>query len=228
LWNNNVSLDQLRSSTELICFAAKWLGEPARATRFWSVNDGKQVMVAEAHGLLDEADIICTWNGRKFDIPHLNREFLEGGLKPPSPYRQVDLCEVVKKQFRFPSNKLQYVSTTLGMRGKVQHAGHRLWVQCMAGDPAAWKKMETYNKQDVILLDGLYRRLQPWIPGHPSWASFLEEDVCPKCGSPKLQKRGFAYTQQSVFQRYQCQGCGGWSRGTKRETGVTIREVANG
>src|SRR5579859_6885022 len=114
------------------------------------------------------------------------------------------------------------------MRGKVQHAGHRLWVQCMAGDPAAWKKMETYNKQDVILLDGLYRRLQPWIPGHPSWASFLEEDVCPKCGSPKLQKRGFAYTQQSVFQRYQCQGCGGWSRGTKRETGVTIREVANG
>lgn len=229
LWNQNVSLNQLRQSTKLLCFSAKWLGDPVKDTLFFSVNNSRQTMVACAHHLLDQADAVMTWNGRKFDIPHLNREFLEGGLKPPAPYRQVDLCDVVKRQFRFPSNKLQYVSVQLGLSGKVSHEGHTLWVKCMAGDPAAWKRMERYNKQDVILLEGLYKRLQPWIPGHPSWASWSGADVCPKCGDGlHLQKRGWAYTQQSVYQRYQCTKCGAWSRGTKREHGITIREVANG
>jgi hypothetical protein len=228
LWQQNVGLDQLRQSTELLCFAAKWQGDPNRETVFWSVNDGKDTMVRAAHTLLDEADFVTTWNGKRFDIPHLNREFLEGGLKPPAPYRQVDLCEVVKKQFRFPSNKLQYVSTRLGLKGKVDHEGHKLWVACMAGDPAAWKRMERYCRQDTNLLDPLYVKLQPWIPGHPSWAAWQGVNhVCPACGSGKLQARGYAQTLQSVYQRWQCQDCGKWSRSTKREFGTNIREVAS-
>jgi len=229
LWNQNVSLNQLRQSTELLCFAAKWLGEPAKDTRFYSIpRNSRELMVVHGHELLDEADAVMTWNGRKFDIPHLNREFLEHGLRPPSPYKQIDLCDVVKRQFRFPSNKLQYVSTQLGLRGKAGHEGHELWVKCMAGDEAAWKRMERYNRQDVILLEGLYRKLQPWIPGHPSHAALEGAHVCPRCGSGQLQKRGSALTLQSSYQRYQCKNCGGWSRDTKRLSGVTIREVANG
>jgi hypothetical protein len=234
LWNQNVGLDQLRESSELMCFAAKWLGDPAKQTRFVSGehdprhSGGRREMIQAAHDALDEADAVATWNGRKFDIPHLNREFLEGGLKPPSPYKQIDLLETAKRQFRFPSNKLQYVSTRLGLSGKVSHQGHKLWTACLAGDEAAWKRFERYNIQDVILLDGIYRHFQPWVPGHPSHAAFEDGTVCPKCGSGKLQKRGYALTQQSGYQRYQCQKCGGWSRGTKREYGVTIREVANG
>lgn len=229
LWNQNVSLNQLRQSTELLSFAAKWLGEPAKTTVFRSsFHDGRMVMVEAAHELLDQADAVMTYNGKRFDIPHLNREFLEFGCLPPSPYRQIDLCEVAKRQFRFPSNKLQYVSTQLGLRGKVGHEGHELWVKCMAGDPAAWKRMERYNKQDVILLEHLYRKLQPWIPGHPSHAALEGAHVCPRCGSGQLQKRGTALTLQSSYQRYQCKNCGGWSRDTKRLSGVTIREVANG
>jgi hypothetical protein len=228
LWNQNIGLDQLRQSTEMICFSAKWLGDPQKETVFWSVNDGKDAMIRAAHILLDEADAVIHYNGRKFDIPHLNREFVQAGLKPPAPYRQIDLCDVVKRQFRFPSNKLQYVSRALGLRGKESTGGHKLWVACMAGDPKAWARMERYNRQDVILLEGLYRKLQPWIPGHPSHAAFKGGHMCPKCGSLKLQKRGFAFTLQSAYQRYQCQDCGGWSRSTKRTDGVTIREVANG
>jgi predicted RNA-binding Zn-ribbon protein involved in translation (DUF1610 family) len=233
LWNQNVGLNQLRESAELLCFAAKWLGDPARQTRFVSGEydprhpDGQFEMVQAAHDVLDEADAVVTWNGRKFDIPHLNREFLEYGLKPPSPYRQIDMCDAVKRQFRFPSNKLQYVSTQLGLSGKVSHEGHGLWVKVMAGDEPAWKRFERYNKQDVILLDGLYGRLQPWIPGHPSHAAMAGQNSCPKCGSDRLQRRGLAYTLQSAYQRYQCRKCGAWSRSTKRESGTTIREVAN-
>ncbi len=38
----------------------------------------------------------------------------------------------------------------------------------MNKDPAAWKVMEKYNKQDVLLLEKVYDRLLPWIKSHPN------------------------------------------------------------
>jgi len=175
--------------------------------------------------MLDQADVVETWNGKRFDVPHLNREFLELGLNPPSPFQQTDLMEVAKKRFRFPSNKLQYVSTALGFHGKVEHEGHTLWVKCMNGDPEAWERMEEYNKQDVWLLEDIHNRFLPWIQQHPSYA-VNGDFVCTRCGSNRLQRRGEARTLQSVYQRYQCLDCGGWSRDTKRQRGAMLREVA--
>ena len=225
LWNNNVSLNQLLESGEVICFAAKFKNEPGTVFRS-SFHDGKGTMVSVAHELLDEADAVIHFNGQRFDIPHLNREFVEAGLTPPSPYAQIDLLKVVKKNFRFPSNKLDYVTKKLGLDHKVQNSGHQLWVKCMAGDYQAWEEMKAYNMQDVVITEQLYDKLLPWITSHPSVALHddLEEHSCPNCGSTELEKRGRAYTSVSVFQRYRCV-CGKWSRGNKRLSSVEIQGV---
>jgi predicted RNA-binding Zn-ribbon protein involved in translation (DUF1610 family) len=229
LWNNNVSLNQLRDPGGLLSFASKWLGEDEQDIRFMSDHkNGREMMLGVVHAQLTLADAVVTWNGDKFDLPILNSEFIQAGLKPPAPYASIDLLKTAKKRFRFPSNKLQYVSTALGFKGKVSHEGHDLWVKCMDGDEDAWAQMEVYNRQDVQLLDDLYWKFQPWIMQHPSRAVYADAHVCPKCGSEHLQRRGESRTLQSVFQRYQCQSCGGWSRSTRRESGVQLREVANG
>jgi hypothetical protein len=226
LWQQNVALNQLRESPGLLCFAAKWLGDDKSSTFFFSDHyDGRDYMVGRAHWLLNRADAVVTWHGKGFDVPHLNREFLELGMTPPAPFQHIDLYEVVKRRFRFPSNKLQYVSTALGFEGKVSHEGHGLWVACMEGDEDAWRRMEEYNKQDVWLLELLYNRLQPWVHQHPSHA-ITGGMVCPKCASDRLQRRGTARTLQSEFQRYQCLNCGGWCRDTKRQSGAVLREIA--
>lgn len=223
LWNNNVSLNQLRESTRMICFAAKWYGRPG--TMFFSEHeDGPSAMVAAAHELLDEADVVMHYNGKKFDVPHLYREFLLAGLTPPSPFKQIDLCNVVKKQFRFPSNKLQYVSTALGLAGKVSHEGHELWVKCMAGDPDAWARMEKYNRQDVVLLEEVYEILLPWIPGHPH-RHLYGGGGCPTCGHFDVQIDGVYHTSLSTFTQYHCPACGSWFRGSRRLGGVDIQEA---
>lgn len=225
LWDQNVGLNQLMEATEMLCFAAKWVGE--RKTYFYSVHhDGKEAMVRAAYDLLDEADVVLHFNGRHFDVPHLNREFIALGYEPPSPFKQVDLLEVVKKQFKFPSNKLAYVSKALGLEGKVQHEGHELWVKCMAGDRRAWATMKKYNIQDTVLNEELYFRLLPWIPNHPSFGAFTGEDVCPNCGGDNLQPRGYALTMQSQFQRFKCRDCGKWSRSTKRVGGTKITQIS--
>lgn len=206
----------------MMCWAAKWHGE--RGVKYASYfRDGKESMVQQIWELMDEADAVVTYNGNRFDRPTLNKEFLLQGLSPPAPSKQIDLYQVVKKHFRFPSSKLAYVSEQLGIGSKTQHEGHSLWVKCLAGDEAAWKTMEKYNKQDVVLLEKLYDKLLPWITSHPNMNLYGGEG-CTNCGSANLQKRGFATTATGRFQRYHCQDCGTYPRGTRRIDGTTMTQ----
>jgi uncharacterized protein YprB with RNaseH-like and TPR domain len=204
-------------SSYTLCFSAKWYGE--KEVFFSSVYKNKpKKMIKLAWDLLNEADVVLHYNGKKFDIPTLQKEFLLHGFTPPSPYRQLDLLEVAKRQFRFPSNKLQYVATALGLGGKVEHIGHALWVKCMDNDPEAWKQMEKYNKGDVTLLEKVYDKLLPWIQHHPVHSVYnAGKPACTNCGGHKVQRRGTAVTTTSIYPRYVCMSCGKWMRGLKSD-----------
>jgi hypothetical protein len=223
LFNQNVSLSQLRESTRMICFAAKWRGEDE--VMFWSeFHHGPEEMVAAAYSLLDEADVAVHFNGTSFDIKHMKREILLGIGVPPSPFQEVDLLRVVKSNFRFASNKLDHVASQLGLGHKQSHEGHSLWVKCMAGDTQAWSNMRAYNKQDVILTEQLYDKLAPWISSPPNRNLYdATEGNCPACGSEALQRRGFTYTAVSKFQRFRCMDCGSWSKSGKSEARTELR-----
>jgi uncharacterized protein YprB with RNaseH-like and TPR domain len=216
LWNQNVSINQIVNSTEMLCFGARWYGQ--KEVIFKSAHhDGKEAMLKEVHRLLDEADVVAGWNSKAFDSKHLKRELLEAGMLPPSPYKEMDLMLATKSQFKFPSNKLDYVAQTLGVGAKVQHSGFDLWLKCMAGDDKAWREMKKYQLQDVNLLVDLYEKLKPWIPSHPNMTLYSNGDSCVTCNSGKLQSRGYYMTAAGRYQRYQCQDCGKWQRSSKAE-----------
>jgi len=164
LWDQNISIDQIIKSTEMLCFGARWLGE--KKVIFKSVHhDGKQAMLEELHKLMNEADLLVGWNSAAFDHKHINREFLENGMTPPSPVKDLDLMSITKANFLFPSNKLDYVAQKLGVGAKVKHSGFSLWIKCMDGDEKAWAEMKKYQIQDVNLLVELYDILSPWFVG---------------------------------------------------------------
>lgn len=215
LWQQNVGLPQLMESGYTLCWAAKWLGE--KQVFFGSIRDGKKKMIREIHKLINEADALVHYNGNKFDVPTLNKDFILNGLPPPSPTKQIDLLRVVKQKFRFPSNKLAYVAPALGIGSKVDHSGHELWVRCMAGDEAAWKVMQKYNMQDTKLLEKLFDKLQPWIRGLPNAGLYNPDnsEVCPKCGSETFQRRGMEHTATCSYQRFKCCKCHGWFRSVR-------------
>lgn len=226
IWNQNIGINQLQETSRILCYTAKWYGD--RHSWFGSEYDmGHKGMIQSLWQILDEADVVCHYNGKRFDIPVINREFLKYGLTPPSPYKQIDLLMTVKKQFRFVSNKLDHVCDELGIGKKLAHAGHELWLQCMAGDAKAWKTMEKYNIQDVELIVELYEKLRPWITDHPNMALYMDGDttVCPNCGSSHVHKRGIARTKVFSYQRYQCKDCGTWSRA--RTSSLTAKKKAS-
>lgn len=162
LFDQNISIDQIIKSTEMLCFGARWLGD--KKVIFKSAHhDGKKAMLEELHKLMDEADVLVGWNSAAFDHKHINREFLENKMTPPSPVKDLDLMSITKSNFLFPSNKLDYVAQKLEVGAKVKHSGFKLWIDCMNGDDKAWKEMKKYQIQDVNLLVDLYDILLPWF-----------------------------------------------------------------
>ena len=192
-----------------LCWAAKWEGQ--REIIYSGLhNNTVENMLHKMHELLMEADAVVHYNGRKFDMPTLNREFIKMGLPPVTHYHQIDLLKTVRAQFRFESNKLDYVCQLLGLGAKVQHKGIQLWYDCMADDAAAWKHMEKYNRQDVKLLPILYHRLLPWITDHPNvglWKSRIRR-TCAQCGSTKLKSLDTTFKSKALeYEAFLCGVC---------------------
>ena len=217
LWQQNVAPVMVEEWSRVICFAAKWYGK--KKVMFHSdFHDGHEEMVKRAHALMDEAHVIVHYNGKAFDVKHLNREFLRADMFPPSPHKDIDLLTIARSTFKFPSNKLDAVSRELGVGAKVKHEGFELWLACMANDPAAWARMKKYNVGDIKITEAVYEKMRPWIRSHPHVGLYTGElSCCPKCGSSSLHRRGFSHTPTGAYQQYQCQSCGGYSRAGRRE-----------
>ena len=227
MWDQNVGINQLVESQTVLCFAARWLGE--KKVHFHSVHqDGQAGMIQAAWDLLEESDAIIHYNGKGFDIKHLHREFLLHKLGPPSPHRDIDLLTVCRGRFKFPSNKLDYISQALGLGQKVKHAGMELWIACMQGDDKAWATMRKYNIGDIQLTEDLYYELLPWIKNHPHVGSYNgEAHSCPNCGGTDIRKNGWSVSNASTYQRYRCKSCGANIRDAKKnpEVKTTTRGI---
>lgn len=218
LWRlreNYVPVEHLVKPGYTLCWSARWRGD--KEIQFDSVyRSGAKRMTKRIHTLLDKADAVVGYNSKAYDLPTLQKDFLLARLNPPAPYKQIDLYQTAK-QFNFISRKLNFITKQLDLGEKVKHRGMELWTGCMEGDPKSWAEMEKYNKQDVVLLEKAYDILKPWIKNHPSYALYAgkKDEVvgCPICAG-ETEKRGFAYTAVGKYQRYQCTGCGHWSRGS--------------
>jgi len=216
MYGDYVSLDKLIAPTRVISWAAKWEGEDA-VYICSGRNYTQREMIENIYEMVDAADAIVHFNGTAFDMKHLNREFVELGLPPPTPYKNIDLLQVVKRQFKFPSNKLDYVAGVLLGEHKLDTGGFGLWTAVLADDIDAWKKMEEYNVEDVLLTERLYHRLQGWVPSHPNralWVADQSEPICPNCGGTHLIRKGIERPARvNAYQRYKCKDCGANSRG---------------
>jgi uncharacterized protein YprB with RNaseH-like and TPR domain len=217
LFDQTVSLNQIKADWHVLSWAAKWVGDSKvlyldqRMSK--NVTNDKAIL-AKLHKLLDQADIVVTQNGKKFDIRKLNARFIIHGFKPPAPYKQIDTCELAKRHFGFTSNKLEYLADKLNTKyKKLAHSkfpGFDLWKAVLRGDKAAWREMERYNKHDVLATEELYLRIAPWGTG-VNFRPITGTDAC-ACGSDNYIKRGFGYSITGKYQRFQCTKCGAWSR----------------
>ena len=211
LWNQNIYIDAIVEPTYMLSWAAKWHGKKKVYYRNCYDDD----FLTLIYDMIEEADALITWNGISFDNKHLNREFVQANMPPPFVAKDIDLLRTVRTQFKFPSNKLDYVAEVLLGEKKIK-TEYSLWLDCMNGVKSAWTKMKKYNKRDVVLTEKMYDRLLPWIKGHPNCGLYVkdqENPICRNCGSDHVQSRGESRTNVRSYQRYKCMDCGWNGRG---------------
>ncbi|MHA2013335.1 MAG: ribonuclease H-like domain-containing protein [Candidatus Helarchaeota archaeon] len=230
LWQEVVSNEMIDKSWHMLCWAAKWLDKKKiyssalvdfPETYKKNKEDDKEVL-KKLWKFLDEADIVIAHNAKRFDVRKSNARFIMNGMTPPSNYKVIDTLQAARAYFFFTSNKLNNLGQYLKVGQKVETGGFKLWQDCMRGNKRAWSKMVRYCKNDVVLLEKIYKKLRPYIANHPNLSVYDEDNdlKCPKCSSKKLIKQGFVYTNVAKYQQYSCKDCGGWSRGR-----VNLKEI---
>ena len=211
----NFGLNQVKKDWLVLSWAAKWLGSPESQVMYADLRDGAKDdsgILSQIWQLLDEADIVITQNGIRFDIKKLNARFIQLGYPKPSSFRQIDTLRIAKKHFSFTSNKLAYMTDKLCTKyKKLDHAefsGFDLWKECLAGNLRAWDCMRTYNSYDILSLEELYLILR-------SWDSSLNFNVYHDnlqnkcvCGSVDFKSHGYRYSNSGKFSRHICSSCG--------------------
>lgn len=234
LWKQNIGLNQIKDEWYILSFCAKWLGEPEiiyQDIRHDPHSD--ETLLQPLWDLLNEADIIIGQNGKAFDMPKIQARLVMHGFLPPRPYKVIDTLLMAKQQFRFTSNKLEWMTgesaglTTLKKNQHSKFPGFSLWSECLKGNPEAWDEMKEYNIPDVTSMEELYLKLRPWYVGHPNMAVYVDSDkiACPKCGSHDVKQDGWAYTQVGKYEQYHCGNCGGYSRGRYTRNSTDVRKA---
>jgi len=220
IWNQNLghSLNMLESDWFMLTWSAKWLFEDNvlsdKLTPEEVLKEDDSRICKTIWNLLEEADVVIIHNGLKFDVKRMNTRFLKNGMTPPMVYQVIDTLIHARKRFNITSNKLDYIGKFLGLGEKLATGGFDLWKRCMKGDADALTEMETYNIQDVRLLEDVYLVLRPYIKPHPNVALFVAEDVhsCPSCASTDLKWEGTYSTYANTYDAFRCSSCGSIGR----------------
>lgn len=165
------------------------------------------------HDIMNQADIICAYNGDSFDIKVANTFFIKHDLPPLRPQQSVDPLKWARGHFKFPNNKLDTIAKILGHEGKTLSHGD-LWYDCYQGDMKAWRKMVKYNKVDVEILEFVYEKLRPYAKNHPNFNLYEDRECCPACASTNFKPKEYRYTATGMYQGYQCE-CGKRFHGRK-------------
>jgi DNA polymerase III epsilon subunit-like protein len=218
MFDQNFGLNQIKEDWSILSFSAKWLDKDGMIyadIRHKKDKTDDKALVKQLAELLSEADIVVGHNLKRFDRRKVNARIVFHNLPKPAPYREEDTLTIAKKHFGFTSNKLEYLAKFLGVKHKKlterRFVGMDLWTACIDNNKEAWEEMERYNRRDVLALEGVYKRLAPWGTGI-NYAAYTDSTLDPcNCGSTVFTKRGYNYSNNGKYQRFQCTKCRAWA-----------------
>lgn len=234
LWNQNISGNRITKHSHLLSNSWAFNDEPPQGVRLSpeDVAEGNDLLVVvDTIRAIEKADLIVSFNGKKFDVPLLKTRALLHGLPPIKFPPHLDLMQEAKRNFRFPSNSMQNISLYLGEHGKLATSGRNLWERCYhfqnyddCNDALA--QMLEYGLRDIDATRDLHKRMQGWFKSPVNIGLITKEIngvntkdnhdlLCPHCSSKDVDKIGSkAYTSVSSFNIYRCGNsvCRGLSR----------------
>ena len=219
-WQVNLSQKQKVQESHLLSIAWCWNDNDVNGdilSQQEILEHDDERLVLKLWCLLDNADIVIGHNAKRFDNKKANSYFLKYGLNPPSPYRTIDTLQIAKSKFALPFNNLDYIAEYLNVGRKIP-TDVQLWIDCDKGNQDALDLMLQYNKQDVVVLRDVYKRLLTWSNNNVNMNTYNDDKFsCTNCGGDKVEMitNKFVHTNTNKYLAYRCNDCGSVMRGNK-------------
>lgn len=208
----NVNYDSIIKERAIICIGYKWEGQAKKTVLTWDENQCDKAMLKAFIEVAKEADEMVAYFGDSFDAPWVRTRSLFHGLNFP-PVKTVDPLQWARRKFLLQSNKLDYVSKFLGMKGKTD-TKYALWKDItLKNCQKSLRKMALYCANDLVLLEEVWRRLSMCVSvkTHAGVLAGGEKWSCPRCESEKVRINKTKVTAAGTRQtQLQCTKCGGY------------------
>ena len=175
----------------------------------------KELLKDVSSRLLD-CDVWLTHYGTWYDNLFINTRLLYHGLPilPPN-FAHLDTWKIARNRLKLRNNRLITISEFLGTKDEKNAIKPEQWIRALGGHKASMDYIVEHCRRDVLVLEEVYQKLKPLVLDHPNKGLIDGRGGCGVCGAEKLIKRGYHITRTRKYQRYQCQGCGAWSKGVK-------------
>lgn len=198
----------------MICY--KWEGDKKVHSLVWDENPDKKAiirgddrkMIKEFAKVVKEADQLIAHNGDRFDLKWFRTQCLLYGVIIPPDIITIDTLKEARKYFRFPSNRLDYISKRLGYGGKDKITEESWDMITLYNDPKHLKKMVKYCKRDVLELENVYQDFKPYIKA--KLTDTLNRPDCPKCGGKTIIEKYRRRATGTEMVQLQCKVCGSY------------------
>jgi uncharacterized protein YprB with RNaseH-like and TPR domain len=153
LFDQNIGIGQIVEPSRMVSFCAITKGQEDNPIFMSEWQDGRTKMMNYLRAILNSTDVLVTYNGKAFDVKHINTELLDAGLPEPSPFKHIDLLPFVRRKFKFDSNKLSWVAERVRVGKKLDHgvSYFELLDACDSGDEESLAHFREYNIQDTQL-----------------------------------------------------------------------------
>lgn len=159
----SLSHENIIQERAIICVGYKWLGEKKVHSLQWNKGDDKE-LVKQFAKIMNSADILLTQNGDAFDIKWMRTRAIYHKIPLLPKFNSIDTLKMARSNFKFNSNKLDYMGTFLGKGGKIK-TSFDLWKDIQLKNcPKAMASMVEYCKRDIIQTEEVYKELQKYCP----------------------------------------------------------------
>jgi len=203
--------DNIVKERAIICICYKYEGSDKVYSLTWDKGDDKK-MLEKFASVINTADEVIGHNSDNFDIKWVRTRCIYHGIPMTHEIKSIDTLKASRGKFRFNSNKLDYLGKYLGVGEKMETGGFDLWKDIiLKNSKKALTKMVSYCKQDVVLLEKVFQKLNPYIPVKTNAAVMFHRSAiaCPECLSDDTVVNKHRISAAGTrYVGLQCKSCG--------------------
>jgi len=206
-WNQTISPFQVFKYPQIISISYKWEGEDKVQRLDWGLKKQcDKAMVATFVKIMDEADEVIGYNSKRFDTKWIRTRAIFHGVQMRHTYNEIDVLQWVKKYTNLPAgNTLAEACKYYDVPNKRDSGGFDTWVGVvMRKEKASLDAMHYYCDGDVISLEGLFNKLEPFVRPNMHYGILRggHKFSCPTCGTNKVGLRKTYTTAQGTITNY--------------------------